>query len=62
MRSACWRRNSSANNPTSVGRSRSGGTLELDGKPLAYNRKEDILNPWFMVRGSDDRDWLAPLS
>lgn len=39
-----------------------GAVLELDGRPLAYNRKEDILNPWFMVRGSDDRDWLAPLS
>jgi 3'(2'), 5'-bisphosphate nucleotidase len=39
-----------------------GAVLELDGKPLSYNRKDDILNPWFLVRGSAERDWLAPLS
>jgi 3'(2'), 5'-bisphosphate nucleotidase len=38
-----------------------GKVLELDGKPLAYNAKEDILNPWFIVAGSLDRDWLALL-
>ena len=25
-----------------------GKVLELDGKPLSYNAKEDILNPWFV--------------
>jgi len=40
-----------------------GGTvLELDGKPLAYNAKSDILNPWFIVIGAADRDWLALLA
>ena len=39
-----------------------GAVLELDGKPLAYNAKEDILNPHFLVRGPDDRDWLALLA
>jgi len=38
-----------------------GKVLELDGKPLSYNQKEDILNPWFMVVGGTDRDWLALL-
>ena len=39
-----------------------GKVLELDGKPLTYNRKEDILNPWFIVIGPTDRDWLALLA
>ena len=38
-----------------------GRVLQLDGKPLSYNEKEDILNPWFVVAGSADRDWLALL-
>jgi 3'(2'), 5'-bisphosphate nucleotidase len=38
-----------------------GAVVELDGKPLTYNRKEDILNPHFMVVGASDRDWLALL-
>ena len=37
-----------------------GGTvLELDGKPLSYNRQSDILNPHFLVAGPMDHDWLA---
>ena len=37
-----------------------GGTVvEMDGAPLAYNAKADILNPWFLVAGPGDRDWLA---
>jgi 3'(2'), 5'-bisphosphate nucleotidase len=36
-----------------------GAVLELDGSPLAYNAKADILNPHFLVRGPDDRDWLG---
>ena len=39
-----------------------GKVLELDGKPLSYNRKEDILNPWFVVIGPTDTDWLALLA
>jgi 3'(2'), 5'-bisphosphate nucleotidase len=38
-----------------------GKVLELDGKPLSYNRKSEILNPWFVVVGAGDRDWLALL-
>ena len=38
-----------------------GSVVELDGKPLSYNRKAEILNPWFMVIGAADRDWLALL-
>jgi 3'(2'), 5'-bisphosphate nucleotidase len=39
-----------------------GQVLELDGKPLSYNKKEDILNPWFLVAGPRDHDWLALLA
>ena len=39
-----------------------GAVLELDGKPLSYNTKEDILNPYFLVRGPEDRDWLQILA
>jgi len=39
-----------------------GAVLELDGRPLAYNAKEDILNPHFLVRGPEDRDWLDILA
>ena len=39
-----------------------GKVLELDGKPLSYNQKEDILNPFFIVIGAADRDWLALLA
>jgi 3'(2'), 5'-bisphosphate nucleotidase len=35
-----------------------GVVLELDGKPLSYNRKADILNPYFLVAGPMDHDWL----
>ncbi len=39
-----------------------GKVLELDGKPLSYNAKEEILNPWFVVIGAADHDWLALLA
>ncbi|MDH3338731.1 MAG: 3'(2'),5'-bisphosphate nucleotidase CysQ [Gammaproteobacteria bacterium] len=39
-----------------------GQVLELDGKPLSYNTKAEILNPWFVVVGPTDRDWLALLA
>lgn len=38
-----------------------GQVLRLDGKPLSYNEKEEILNPFFLVQGPTDRDWLALL-
>ncbi len=38
-----------------------GAVVMMDGKPLAYNAKDDILNPYFLVRGPQDRDWLAGL-
>ena len=38
-----------------------GSVVTVDGSPLAYNQKEDILNPWFIVSGTTDRDWLASL-
>jgi 3'(2'), 5'-bisphosphate nucleotidase len=40
-----------------------GGTvLQLDGNPLNYNAKADILNPFFLVAGPQDHDWLGILS
>jgi len=38
-----------------------GSVVTLDGKTMKYNAKEDILNPYFFVVGSNDRDWLALL-
>jgi len=38
-----------------------GSVVTLDGKPMMYNQKEDILNPYFMVIGATDKDWLALL-
>ncbi len=39
-----------------------GRVVTLDGKPMTYNAKSDILNPHFFVIGASDRDWLAPLT
>ena len=36
-----------------------GQVLRLDGQPLDYNRKEDILNPHFLVVGAHDHDWVG---
>ncbi|MEE4175031.1 MAG: 3'(2'),5'-bisphosphate nucleotidase CysQ [Xanthomonadales bacterium] len=38
-----------------------GQVLELDGQPLAYNRKESILNPYFLVAGDPGADWASRL-
>ncbi len=38
-----------------------GCVVTLDGKPLSYNCKSDILNPHFLVIGPQDRDWLGML-
>lgn len=37
-----------------------GGTVveAASGKPLAYNAKDSLLNPYFIVYGDPDRDWL----
>lgn len=36
-----------------------GAVLKLDGTPLDYNTKEDILNPYFLVVGPQDHDWVG---
>lgn len=36
-----------------------GSVVTLDGEPLAYNTKDDILNPYFLVAGPQDIDWLG---
>jgi 3'(2'), 5'-bisphosphate nucleotidase len=38
-----------------------GSVITLDGKPMKYNAKSDILNPHFLVFGASDKDWLALL-
>ncbi len=38
-----------------------GSVVTLDGKPMKYNAKADILNPHFVVIGAADRDWLSLL-
>jgi len=39
-----------------------GKVLRLDGAPLGYNQKADILNPHFLVLGPQDRDWLGMIN
>lgn len=36
-----------------------GLVLRLDGTPLGYNTKDDILNPYFLVIGPQDHDWVG---
>jgi 3'(2'), 5'-bisphosphate nucleotidase len=38
-----------------------GAVSALDGTPLAYNTREQLLNPFFVACGPRDRDWLALL-
>ena len=38
-----------------------GRVVTLDGKPMKYNTKSEMLNPFFFVIGAADRDWLALL-
>jgi 3'(2'), 5'-bisphosphate nucleotidase len=39
-----------------------GGTVcRLDGAPLEYNTREELVNPSFVAYGPADRDWLALL-
>jgi 3'(2'), 5'-bisphosphate nucleotidase len=39
-----------------------GRVRTLEGTPLRYNMHEGILNPFFLVSGPEDRNWLALLS
>ena len=38
-----------------------GAVSALDGTPLAYNTREQLLHPFFVAFGPRDRDWLALL-
>jgi 3'(2'), 5'-bisphosphate nucleotidase len=38
-----------------------GSMIDLDGRPVAYNTKEGLLNPHFLAFGDTARDWLAPV-
>jgi len=39
-----------------------GGTVvRLDGQPLTYNTRDELLNPHFLACGDTQRDWLALL-
>ncbi|MGD8689286.1 MAG: 3'(2'),5'-bisphosphate nucleotidase CysQ [Gammaproteobacteria bacterium] len=38
-----------------------GQVCTLDMQPLEYNRKESLLNPWFVVFGDAAHDWAAYL-
>jgi 3'(2'), 5'-bisphosphate nucleotidase len=38
-----------------------GKVTQLDGTPVMYNAKEDILNPYFLVFGDTSRDWTSYL-
>ena len=38
-----------------------GAVLDLQGAPLRYNTRPEVLNPFFIVRGDPGRDWLALL-
>jgi 3'(2'), 5'-bisphosphate nucleotidase len=39
-----------------------GGTVvRLDGEPLRYNRKAELINPFFVVYADPERDWLGLL-
>jgi 3'(2'), 5'-bisphosphate nucleotidase len=43
--------------------SAAGGTVSrLDGTPLRYNTRAELLNPFFVAFGPSDRDWLALLA
>ncbi len=36
-----------------------GFVVDLNGKPLRYNTKASVLNPYFLVYGDDSQDWLS---
>ena len=39
-----------------------GHVVDLEGRPLAYNAREELLNPWFVAYGDDTVDWLSRLA
>ena len=38
-----------------------GSVIDLEGQPLRYNTRPEVLNPHFVASGDPDRDWLAML-
>ena len=38
-----------------------GRMIDLAGRPLRYNSKDELLNPHFLAFGDQRRDWLAPI-
>jgi 3'(2'), 5'-bisphosphate nucleotidase len=38
-----------------------GRMIDLAGRPLRYNTKDDLLNPHFLAFGDQQRNWLAPI-
>ena len=38
-----------------------GALLDLTGQPLAYNRKDSLINPEFIAVGDPQVDWMARL-
>ena len=34
-----------------------GRVVTSDGRPMAYNKGPELLNPWFIASGDDPRDW-----
>ena len=38
-----------------------GAVLDLEGQPLRYNTRNEVLNPWFVASGDPGRNWLALL-
>jgi 3'(2'), 5'-bisphosphate nucleotidase len=38
-----------------------GRMIDVAGRPLRYNSKDDLLNPHFLAFGDQQRDWLAPI-
>ena len=38
-----------------------GGMMDTDGRPVRYNAKDDLLNPYFIAFGDRNTDWLGPL-
>jgi 3'(2'), 5'-bisphosphate nucleotidase len=44
-----------------VVRAAGGAVVQLDGRPLEYNTRDELLNPFFVAYGDTRRDWLALL-
>ena len=38
-----------------------GAVIDLAGRPLRYNTKDDLLNPHFLAFGDQQRNWFAPI-